>query len=113
VTSKLCGIGPAERSWGGVKQIMTGQRSHLSGDIIYISSKVEQARIYRDKMEKIDAGGRDAMFGDEDIAFDLHLEQFGVNAAALRQPVVQQIFRAYVEEWEEEARKKTDCVSKA
>jgi hypothetical protein len=119
VTSKLCGIGPAERSWGGVKQIKTGQRSHLSGEstekrsIIYISSKVEQARIYRDKMEKIDATGRDAMFGDEDIAFDLHLEQFGVNTAALRQPVVQRIFRAFVEEWEQEARKKNDCVSEA
>ena len=25
VTSKLCGIGPAERSWGAVKQIKTGQ----------------------------------------------------------------------------------------
>ena len=63
VTSKLCGIGPAERSWGGVKQIKTGQRSHLSGEstekrsIIYILSKVEQARIYRNKMEKIDAIG--------------------------------------------------------
>jgi len=32
VTSKLCGIGPAERSWGGVKQIKTGQRSHLSSE---------------------------------------------------------------------------------
>ena len=63
VTSKLCGIGPTERSWGGVKQIKTGQRSHLSGkstekrSSIYISLKIEQARIHRDKMEKIDAAG--------------------------------------------------------
>ena len=53
VTSKLCGIGPSERSWSAVKQIKTGQRSHLSGDstekrsIIYVSSKIEQARIHR------------------------------------------------------------------
>ena len=119
VTSKLCGIGPAERSWGGVKQIKTGQRSHLSGEstekrsIIYISSKIEQARIHRNKMEKIDAAGQDAMFGNEDFAFDLHLEQFGVDTAALRQPVVQRIFRAYVEDWEQEARKKNDCVAEA
>jgi hypothetical protein len=32
VTSKLCGIGPAERSWGGVKKIKDGVRSHLGGE---------------------------------------------------------------------------------
>ncbi len=101
VTSKLCGIGPAERSWGAVKQIKTGQRSHPSGEstkkrsIIYVcSSKIEQARIHREKMEKIDAVGRDAMFGDEDLSFDLHLETLGVDVATLREPAVQQVFRA-------------------
>ena len=32
VTSKLCGIGPAERSWGGVKQVKDSKRSYLSGE---------------------------------------------------------------------------------
>ena len=32
VTSKLGGIGPAERSWGAVKQIKDGKRSHLGSD---------------------------------------------------------------------------------
>lgn len=51
VTSKLCGIGPAERSWGGMKQVKDGKRSHLSGEstkkqsIIFVSSKIAQARI--------------------------------------------------------------------
>jgi hypothetical protein len=63
-TSKLCGIGAAEKSWGGVKQIKTGQRSHLSVEsteeksIIYVSSKIEQARIHHEKMEKIDVVGK-------------------------------------------------------
>ena len=119
VTSKLCGIGPAERSWGAVKQIKMGKRSHLSGEstekrsIIYVSSKIEQARIHREKMEKIDAVGKDAMFGDEDLAFDLHLETFGVDIATLKEPAVQRVFRAYVEDWEEEDRKKNDCVAEA
>ena len=119
VTSKLCGIGPAERSWGAVKQIKTGQRSHLNGQstekrsIIYVSSKIEQARIHREQMEKIDAVGKDAMFGDEDLAFDLHLETFGVDIATLKEPVVQRVFRAYVEDWEQEDRKKNDCVAEA
>ena len=49
VTSKLCGIGPAERSWGGVKQIKDGKRAHLSGvstkkrSILFVLSKIEQA----------------------------------------------------------------------
>ena len=51
VTSKLCGIGPAERSWGGVKQVKDGKRSHLSGEstemrsIQFVSFKIAQARI--------------------------------------------------------------------
>ena len=31
VTSKLCGIGTCERSFGDVKQIKSGKRSHLRG----------------------------------------------------------------------------------
>jgi hypothetical protein len=51
VTSKLFGIGPAERSWGGMKQVKDGKRSHLSGEstekqsVIFVSSKIAQARI--------------------------------------------------------------------
>jgi hypothetical protein len=33
VTSKLCGIGPAERSWGRAKQFKDSKRSHLSGEL--------------------------------------------------------------------------------
>ena len=46
VTSKLCGIGPAERSWGGVTNIKTGKRSHMCGEltekrsILYVSEKI-------------------------------------------------------------------------
>jgi hypothetical protein len=65
------------------------------------------------KVEKIDAARQDAMFGDEDIAFDyLKLENFGVDTTALRQSVVQHIFRAYVEDCEQEAQKNNDdCVA--
>jgi hypothetical protein len=72
VTSKLCGIGPAERSWGGVKQVKGGKRSHLSGkltekrSILYVSSEISQARIKCERMENLDATGHDAMFGDDD-----------------------------------------------
>ena len=119
VTSKLCGIGPAERSWGGVKNIKTGKRSHMSGEttekisILYVSARIQQSRILCDRLEKLDATGNDAMFGDDDINFDMQLEQFGVDTEALKEPAVDRVFRAWVEEWEVEARMKNDCVEEA
>jgi hypothetical protein len=118
-SNKLCGIGPAERSWGGVKNIKTGKRSHMSGEstekrsILYVSAKIQQSRIMCDRLEKLDAKENDAMFGDDDINFDMQLERFDEDTGALKEPAVEHIFRAWVEEWEEEARKKNDCVEEA
>ncbi len=52
------------------------------------------------------------MFCDDDINFDLQLEQFGVSTRELKQPV-KRIFRAWVEDWEEADRKVNDCVAEA
>jgi hypothetical protein len=41
----------------------------------------------------------------------LQLEKFGVNTGILKEPAVQHIFHAWVEDWEEDARKKNECVS--
>ncbi len=57
--------------------------------------------------------GHNAMFGDDDINFDLELESFDVEMGPLREPAVERVFWAWVEDWEEEARKKNDCVAKA
>jgi hypothetical protein len=119
VTSKLCGIGPVERGWGGVKQVKDGKRSHLSDKltekrtILFVSLKVSHTQILYDHMENLDATGHNAMFGDEDINFDLQLETFGVDMGALKEPAIERVFWGWVEDWEEEARKKNDCVAKA
>jgi hypothetical protein len=90
VTSKLCGIGPAKRSWGGVKQIKDGVQSHLGAgstekrSVIYVTAKIHEARMRQHEMEKTDATGTDAMFGDDNINFDLQLEKFGVNRDILK-----------------------------
>jgi hypothetical protein len=105
VTSKLCGIGPAKRSWGGVKQVKDGKRSHLSGEstekrsILFGPSKISHARIKCEHMENLDATGHNAMFGDDDINFDFELESFGVEMGPLREPAVERVFRAWVEDW--------------
>ncbi len=102
-----------------MKQVKDGKRSHLSGkltekrSILFVSLKISQARIKCERMKNLDAMGHNAMFGDDDINFDLELESFGVEMRPLREPAVECVFRAWVEDWEEEARKKNDCVAKA
>ncbi len=81
--------------------------------MIYVTAKIHEARMRQHEMEKLDATGADAMFGDEDINFDLQLEKFGVNTDILKEPAVERIFRLWVEEWEGEARNKNYCVSEA
>jgi hypothetical protein len=63
-------------------------------------------------MEKLDAMGHNAMFGDDDIHFDLQLKTFGVGMGALKEPAIKCVFWAWVEDWEEEAQKKNECVAK-
>ena len=119
VACRVTKNGPAERSWGAVKQVKDGKRSHLSGEstekrsILFVLSKIAQAMIECEKMEKIDAAGGHQMFGDDDMNFDLELEKFGIDTGALKVRQVERVFRAWVEDWEEEARKKNDCVSEA
>ncbi len=81
--------------------------------MIYVTVKIHVARMRQLAMEKLDATRADAMFGDADINFDLQLEKFGVNTNILKEPAVEGIFCSWVEEWEENARKKKDCVSEA
>jgi hypothetical protein len=101
---KLCGIGPADRSWGGVKQIKDGVRSHLGGEstekrsVIYVTAKTQEARMHQHQMEKLDATRPDATFGDDNINFNLQLDKFGVNMGILKEPAVQHIFCAWVED---------------
>jgi len=61
VTSKLCGIGPAKRSWGGVKQTKDGVRSHMGTkstekrSVIYVTAKIQESRMQQEQMEKFAA----------------------------------------------------------
>jgi hypothetical protein len=53
------------------------------------------------------------MFGEDDINFDLQLEMFCFDMNILKEPAVQRIFRAWVEDWEQDARKNNDIVAEA
>ena len=70
-------------------------------------------RLKLEQNEKIDAVGRTAMFGEDDINFDLQLEKWDVDSDALKEPQVLHIFNAWVEDWEGEIRMRNDAVVEA
>jgi hypothetical protein len=43
-------------------------------------------------MEKLDATGHNAMFGDNDINFDLELDKFGVEKTTLKAVEIERVF---------------------
>ena len=117
-TSKILGMGSAERHWGDVKHLKSGKRSHLGAEktekqsMIYTKAKLDKAKVLRDEMDKIDSAV-DA-WGDEDEKFDLGLEKFGVDIEALKPPPVpKRLFRCWIEDWEAPLLKKNDPVAKA
>ena len=75
----------AERSWGDVKTIKSGNISSLGSDIsekqsiLYTSACIEEARIgkTRSQMDSKD-GSHSQYWNDEDHAFEYKLEQWGV-----------------------------------
>jgi len=44
--------------------------------------------MHQHQMEKLDATGKDAMLGEDDINFDLQLEKFGIDTSILTEPAV-------------------------
>ncbi len=116
VCSKQCGIGPAERAWAAVKTIKREKKSHLGGkstkkrSVIYITAKQQEVILKLAQNKKLDAKGHTVMFGDDDINFDLQLEKWDVDSDALKEPEVQRVFQAWIEDWEEELRRANDVV---
>jgi len=57
-----------------------------------------------DRLQGLDVRGDNVTFGDDNINFDLQLEKFGVDMEALKHVPIRRVFRAWVEDWEEERR---------
>ena len=118
VTSKILGIGSAERSWGAVKHLKTDKRAQLSGETVkkqatlFGAACIEEAR--RRKSVKAAPDETNIIWDDQDVAFDLKLESWGVDVDDLRKKKIpKRIFRAWEEDWELEIRKKQDVVNEA
>ena len=85
VTSKVLGIGAAERSWGDVKTIKYGKISAISSDvsdkqiIVYTSVCIESDRIVQYHSDKkLNDKFSSHTWNEEDDAFDHQLEKWGV-----------------------------------
>jgi hypothetical protein len=114
ILSALLGIGIAERSWGAVKQLKQGQRSHLGGEsirmqaTIYGAACIEKARTLKaEKEQSMD------LWNDNDVEFQLGLENFNADEAHGVVPHVaspKRLFRCWFEDWEVESVKVNDVV---
>jgi hypothetical protein len=114
VTSKILGIGSAERSWGDVKHLKTNKRSHLSGErvkkqaTIYGASCIEQAWLLRSKESEDVTTTPIKYFRDDD--FDNMLDEEKEENNTKKPP---RVFKAFIEDWEQEAIYKRDPVNEA
>lgn len=115
VLSTLLGIGVAERSWGAVKHLKSGSRSHLGSDTtrmqatIFGAACIDKARIVKKDNEK-----DTKLWNDEDEEFQLGLENFSLEEAgeatrtASRNP--RRLFHCWMEEWEDVSSRTNDVV---
>jgi hypothetical protein len=114
VTSKILGIGSAERSWGDVKHLKTNKRSHLSGErvkkqaTIYGASCIEQAWLLRSKESEDVTSAPIKYFRDDD--FERMIDEENEEKDTKKAP---RVFKAFIEDWEQDAMKKRDPVNEA
>ena len=120
VSSKILGIGSAERAWGDVKHLKTDKRSHLGPDTIKMQatlhgawcaekSKIRRAAKNSNPTDPVQA------WEDEDMDA-LGLDKFGINVTSFEQSTDvtgKRIFRAWVEDWELAAMTKYDPTTEA
>lgn len=111
VCSKILGIGSAERSWGDVKHLKTGKRSHLSAASIQMQATLFGAHCTEKAAIKREILDRDVnCFWDEDDFDHLGLAKYGAAPVA---PQRQRHFNCWLEDWESENLKNNDVVVEA
>ena len=105
VTSKLLGIGPSKRAWKDYKRINRKQRSRLDSD----RSEMQSILYGSARMERNKALGVNKFYDWADIDCDMGLEDFDHVDHDTTQHQVH-VFKAWNENWEEEAVKNKDPV---
>ena len=104
VTSKIVGIGNAERCWGDVKTLKDGKRAHLSSEAtskqatVYGSACAERAEAERLRKSK-DVEFR--MWEDADMDC-LGLDKFGMEYDEIVPSKEKREFKCWIEDWEKD-----------
>jgi hypothetical protein len=113
----LLGIGVAERAWGAVKHLKSGKRSHLGADAIRMQATIFGAAcIERSRALKVEKEQSMELWNDNDLEFQLGLENFAADEAGGVVPNVvnpRRLFHCWREEWEEESAKSNNLVHEA
>ena len=120
VCSKPLGCGLAERNWGNLKHLKSGQRSHLSAErvqkqsTIYGAACLERSRRMQ-AAEESTGLLQQSRWTDADLAFAHGLENWDADGPGdVPIPVVpKRIFNAWVEDWEWGLLHHNDAVSEA
>jgi hypothetical protein len=119
VCSKPLGCGLAERNWGNLKQLKSGQRSHLSGDraqkqsTVYGAACLEKSRRTQ-AAEESTGEVLESRWTDADEAFAHGLESWDNGPGGVPRALVpRRIFNAWIEDWEWECIHKSDPVAEA
>ena len=107
-TSKVVGIGSAERKWGNVKHVKKDKRSHLSSEVVkmqatlnglYCSEKASIQKQYRLQSKNLIVD-----FMDEDF-LAAGLGRWGIDVKAPEYNKPTRVFNCWKEDWEKTALK--------
>ena len=116
VTSKMLGIGAAERCWGAVKHLKTNKRSHLSADAtkkqatLFSVASIEASRRKLSLKEAPDH--LSVLWNDDDLEHNIGLEDWGDPEEESNKPPVR-VLKAWMEDWEKASvTKKKDVVAR-
>ena len=115
VTSKILGIGNAERAWGAVKQLKSGRRGHLSGAntkkqaTIFAKACIDNAILKRQHSSK-DGETRYNTWANDYEEFE---RMFGNDKAKTEtENTNKPLFKCWTEEWETSLQYKKDTINK-
>ena len=114
VTSKINGIGNAERNWGNVKFLKSGQRSHLSSEMTSRQATIYGAACARRAARKQHPDAPFTMWDDGDLD-SLGLNKFGIDERSLQNllAAARRVYHAYNEDWEDECIRTRDIEKEA
>jgi hypothetical protein len=112
VSSKLLGMGNAERCWGNVKQLKDGQRSHLSAEKASKASTIYGAACAeRAATKKPPAHLAEVQHWEQADLDSLGLNCHGVDLDAIMAPNLEaKVYKCYTEDWEHEILRDPDNV---